>query len=142
MGDYLLQTIDYAGPPIGGFSGGDVHRVLVVEDEEAVARALERWLRKQGVEVTVILSASFLEPTLTSFNPSVVVSDLNMPGADGIEILARVKALRPQALRVLLSGSLESLDAARLEAVNPCRLVAKPWDETSLADQLGLRGPP
>ncbi len=113
-------------------------RVLLVEDDEKVARALDRWLRRQGAEVRVVGDPLELETALASFAPTHVVSDLKMPHRTGVEVLTLVKQLAPRARRAMLSGSLESLTAAGLAAIAPCRLVAKPWREETLAVELGL----
>lgn len=119
-------------------SGGGVLRVLLVEDDETIARALDRWLRRQGASVRVVADPLELEVALESFVPTLVVSDLNMPHRTGVEVLVLVKQLAPHARRVMLSGSLESLNAEHLAAIAPCRLVSKPWREETLADDLGL----
>ena len=120
-------------------SGGLVsRRVLVVEDEASVAHALARWLKRQGAAVRVVLDPLTLEVVLAEFEPTHVVSDLIMPARDGLEVMSLVKRLAPLAVRSLLSGSLDSLDAERLREVMPCRLVAKPWSDVSLAFELGL----
>ena len=115
-----------------------MQRVLVVEDEESVARALERWLKRKGCVVHVELDVGHLEARLAEFDPTHVISDLVMPQRDGLEVLAVVKRLKPAAVRLLLSGSLESLSAEVLALIAPCGLVGKPWDERDLARQLGL----
>jgi DNA-binding NtrC family response regulator len=115
-----------------------LHRILVVEDEEPVARALERWLRRQGCEVRVLLDVQLLAEVLREFNPTMVVSDLHMPLQSGLEVLAEVKRLAPAAGRALLSGSLRSVSIAELQSIQPVRLVAKPWNNATLLRDLGL----
>lgn len=127
----------------GSSSGGDVlHRVLIVEDEEPVARALERWLKRRRVEVRVLLDPLGFEVLLTAFNPTHVVSDLVMPERNGLEVLRVARQLMPDAVRVLLSGSLDSVKESALVDLMPVRLVSKPWRDATLAVDLGLEPAP
>jgi len=125
---------------IGGSSFGGVvlQRVLVVEDEEPVGRALERWLKRQRVHVLLLIDTARLEETIAAFQPTHVVSDLRMAPRDGVEVLSVVKRLAPHAVRSLLSGSLETLTEASLATISPCNLISKPWQESTLAADLGL----
>ena len=68
-------------------------RLLVVEDEQKVAAALESGLRSEGYAVTVAHTGedAFLQATTDRFD--VILLDLNLPGRDGLEIL---KAIRQQ----------------------------------------------
>jgi two-component system, OmpR family, response regulator VicR len=117
-----------------------LHRVLVVEDEEPIARVLERWLKRHKVEVWVVHDTALVERALLDFLPTHVVSDLNMPLQDGLEVLAMARRVVPDAVRCLMSGSLDSLDKGRLARVQPVRLVGKPWNDATLWRDLGLDG--
>ena len=115
-----------------------MHRVLVVEDEETVARALERSLKRLGAEVRLLFDTSLLETTLLEFRPTHVVSDLRMTPLDGIAVLSLAKRLVPEARRTVLSGSIETISQGMLEEILPCRLVSKPWRDSTLGVDLGL----
>jgi len=69
-------------------------RVLVVEDEEAIAGAIERGLIKQGYQVDVARDgAEALEMAATT-NYDVICLDLNLPRVDGIEVCRRLREER------------------------------------------------
>lgn len=110
-----------------------------MEDEEPLARALERWLKRQGAQVRVVLDPGHVETALREFDPTHVVSDLHMPGVSGITVLEQALKFAPGAVRCLLSGSLETLTPERLIAVNPVLLISKPWDDAKLAVLLGFK---
>lgn len=116
-----------------------MQRILLVEDEEAVARALERLLRRHG-EVRVLFDPQELTAVLHEFRPTVVISDLHMPTRSGLDVLAEARQVVPEATRALLSGSLQTLPAKDLLALEPLRLIAKPWNTATLARDLGLEG--
>lgn len=112
--------------------------MLLVEDEAPVARAMERWLKRQGAQVQVLHDSGVAEVLLQQRWPTIVISDYLMPGLDGVQVLALAKALNPTARRCLLSGSLFMVSEAARESLAPCLFVEKPWDGQTLRVQLGL----
>lgn len=111
--------------------------LLVVDDEPAVARAVERDLRSRyGQTLRVIRAESGREGVelvdeLTRRHDPVfaVVADQRMPEVTGLDVLARAAERAPQAKRVLLTAYADT-DAA-IRAINDVRLdhyLLKPWD--------------
>lgn len=82
-------------------------RVLLVDDEPGVLRALERLFRRRGHEVRTAPSGPAALALLDEFPPDAVVSDFLMDGMSGVELLRRIAARYPAARRVLLSGFAE-----------------------------------
>ena len=67
-------------------------RVLVVDDEVNARTALTELLRDEGYEVEMAADAFKALGKYESFSPHVVVTDLKMPGMDGIELVKKIKA--------------------------------------------------
>ena len=61
-------------------------RILVVDDEEQIRRALQRALAARGYQVEVAVDGEDALSTFGAFTPDVVVLDLNLPGIDGLEV--------------------------------------------------------
>lgn len=68
-------------------------RVLIVEDHPGLAELLTEELSEQHCKVRNTASAEDALPLLKSFRPDLVVSDLRLPGMDGIELLRTVQTL-------------------------------------------------
>ncbi|BEU96150.1 response regulator [Acidovorax sp. DW039] len=107
--------------------------VLCVDDEPSILSALKRVLRSEDCKV--LQAGSGAEAlTLLEQNPvDVVVSDMRMPGMDGAELLAQVRARWPGTSRILLTGYADM--KATIAAINEgqiYRYIHKPWDETEL----------
>jgi DNA-binding response OmpR family regulator len=69
-------------------------RVLVVEDEEAIAGAIERGLIKQGYDVDVAHDGAEALEMAAETNYDVICLDLNLPRVDGIEVCRRLREER------------------------------------------------
>ena len=61
-------------------------RILIVDDTLANLRLLTDMLREQGYEVRGAPSGEIAFNTLPSFQPDIILLDINMPGMDGYEV--------------------------------------------------------
>jgi YesN/AraC family two-component response regulator len=116
--------------------------VLVVDDEPVVARVLRRALSGPDLEVIAANCADEALDVLRARPVDVLMSDIDMPGLSGLDLVARVRSEFPCTLRMLLSGS-ATLERA-LEAINDgevTRFFAKPFEGSRMRENLlGLRG--
>ena len=67
-------------------------RVLVVEDDEAIADVLRRTLRQEGHEVRSAADGPQALHVAEEFVPDLVILDLGLPGLDGVEVCRRLRA--------------------------------------------------
>ncbi len=67
--------------------------MLIVDDEPEAREVLVLLLRERGAEVTAVASAAAAFRILRRRVPDVLVSDVGMPGQDGLEFIRRVRAL-------------------------------------------------
>jgi response regulator RpfG family c-di-GMP phosphodiesterase len=112
-------------------------KILCVDDDENILAAYQRQMRKQFQIETALGSEAGLQIISSGKSFAVVISDLRMPGMDGIEFLARVKQILPDAVRIMLTGNAD-LQAA-IEAVNHgniFRFLTKPCSNEILAQTL------
>ncbi len=85
-------------------------RILVVDDEKSMQEFLEILLRREGYDVAVCGSANEAILALESDDFDLVLSDIQMPGMTGLELLDHVKSASPDTLLVLITayGTTES----------------------------------
>ncbi len=108
-------------------------RVLIVDDDELILKALSRILESAGFEPRCYLSPDEALVALDAVAPVVVISDYMMPSMDGVAFLKLVRARFPAAVRVLCTAA-EDFRVA-LQAVNAgevFRIIAKPWHQPEL----------
>ena len=79
-------------------------RLLVADDEAAIRESLSEVLREEGYEVTEAVDGSSAIAALQAREFDLVIADLRMPGADGIEVLRRTREWAPQTLVILVTA--------------------------------------
>lgn len=79
-------------------------RLLIVEDEKTLCESLKRVLAKDGYEVTVLDSAESALKNIEEEAYDLVISDITLPGIDGIELLRRIKEKFPDQIVIIITA--------------------------------------
>lgn len=114
-------------------------KVLFVDDEENVLIGLQRQLRKSFRIETATSGYEGLQLLKNSSQYAIVVSDMRMPGMNGVEFLSKVKDISPDTVRMMLTGN--SDQATTKVAVNKgniFRFLTKPCSPSELSQALLL----
>ncbi len=106
--------------------------LLIVDDELRILTALRRCLRREGYEIITVESPHEALRVLDDRPVDLILTDHQMPGMTGIELLAEAARRRPEAARLLITGWAESISEAELKAVEVRALISKPWDDAEL----------
>jgi signal transduction histidine kinase len=107
--------------------------VLFIDDEENILRALNRLFMDEPYSIITTSDPEEMLRIVERENLKVIISDQRMPKASGVDLLARSKALRPHALRILFTGYADI--QATQDAINKgevYRYISKPWDDEGL----------
>jgi response regulator RpfG family c-di-GMP phosphodiesterase len=115
----------------------DNEKFLFVDDEQNVLDSMRRQLRKRFTIRTALSGEEGLRILREQGPFAVIVSDMRMPGMDGIELLKRVKDLYPETVRIMLTGNADQETA--IEAVNSgqiFRFLTKPCSTAILVPAL------
>lgn len=109
-------------------------RILCVDDERNVLRALERLFIDEEYEIVTCASGEEgLQELATGGEFQIVISDYRMPGMNGVEFLKQVYARWPETVRIVLSGYADS--GAIVDAINHghiYKFIPKPWNDDEL----------
>jgi DNA-binding NtrC family response regulator len=117
-----------------------VKHVLIVEDDQAVGKVLAALLRQQGVTSKVVLSAEEGLQLLAEEAFDVVVSDVRLPGADGLSLLREVIAKYADTPVIIMTahGSVAlAVEAMKLGATD---FVLKPFDPLEVGHAIQAAG--
>jgi two-component system, LuxR family, response regulator FixJ len=110
----------------------DKPRVLLVEDDAAVRRALQLLLQGGGYEVRAYRSAVGLADNPEALDSSCLVADLMMPDLDALGLLQNLRAAGWQGRAILLSGHLTDAWAAKAIEAGFDAALAKPIPDSLL----------
>jgi two-component system, cell cycle response regulator CpdR len=114
--------------------------ILVVDDDPAVLHFVERVLHRAGADITAVASgrAALRAIADDATKPTILLTAIEMPAMTGIELSARVRALRPGVQVVMTTADVASAEAARDRPDLVGRVLLKPLIEGELLAATGL----
>jgi two-component system response regulator FixJ len=113
-------------------------KVYVIDDDEAMRDSLEFMLGSADFDVTLFESAHHFLDTISSTDFGCVVSDVRMPGIDGIELLKRLKMTHNALPVVIMTGHGDvplAVEAMKLGAVD---FLEKPFEDDRLIGMIDV----
>jgi PAS domain S-box-containing protein len=117
--------------------GAEQRRVLIIDDEGTIRRALARFYTRRGWIATEAENGAHALRRLvdSSEDFDLIISDVKMPEVSGIELHAALEAFRPDILDrfVFCTGEMQSAAVAAFFARTGCRVLLKPFDLKTLA---------
>lgn len=123
------------GSPSALDAGADIdglNRVLVVDDEETVRRMLTRVVTSAGYDVDTAADGHSARELLSEKRYELVISDVSMPGMDGIELLQMVRRHDLDLPVILVTGQPSLQSAMRAIEHGTFRYIAKPFQPAEL----------
>ena len=88
-----------------------IEQIWIVDDDSSIRWVMEKALTRAGLDCRAFESADDVLTALSSEEPMVVVSDIRMPGMDGIQLLAQIRIQQPD-LPVIITTAHSDLDSA------------------------------
>jgi DNA-binding response OmpR family regulator len=114
--------------------------ILVVDDEPAIRRALERALKRWGHSVHVASTGEAGIEMLGIHEVDIVLMDLRMPGMSGQTLFHSIVARWPHLVErvIVMTGDLEAVDHFDWLMHNRLPILTKPFELTQLETMLGV----
>lgn len=107
-------------------------KVLVVDDEQVVLDSVRKHLRREGYDIQTVLTGSEAIGILESGWPEVIITDLMMPGMDGLELLERVHDSKPEIPVIMITGFATMRTALQALRQGAFDYIAKPFTRAEL----------
>src|SRR5882724_5656265 len=108
-------------------------RILVIDDEPALLKVLATVLQQSGFQVFTARSGKEATATVLEHPIDLLITDLNMPDEDGIEIIRRLKNDLPQLKVIAMSGAFAEYHDGRAK-LGADATFSKPMNATQLLD--------
>ena len=105
-----------------------MEHILLIDDEVSILHSLKLSLVKENYKLHFANCASEALSIVKKHDIAVVVSDHQMPGKNGVDLLAEIRDLRPDIIRILLTGECDSV--CTIDSINKAHVylfLSKPF---------------
>jgi len=116
------------------------HKILVVDDEHAVADTLCMIFKKCGFDCRTAYTGFAAVASTDEFCPELLLCDISMPGMGGLEVVSTITRKCPECRVLLLTGHYTNLGCAQAWALShpaPSRIMTKPVPPAQLLEAAG-----
>lgn len=110
--------------------------VAIVDDEEAIRKALSRLLRASGLEAESYANGQEFLDAAAEHRPDCVVLDLHMPGMSGLQVLRKLKAAGQRLSIVVITAHDEPETRERCIDAGACAYLRKPLEDRLLLNAI------
>ncbi|MBU1340202.1 MAG: response regulator [Proteobacteria bacterium] len=107
-------------------------KILLVDDEEGIRKVLKITLESAGYDVCLAPDGEAGLATFIREHPDIVITDIKMPGIDGIELLKRIKNLNPEIEVIMITGHGDMDLAVKSLQYEAADFITKPIDSGDL----------
>ncbi|MFC1658259.1 response regulator [Candidatus Omnitrophota bacterium] len=103
-------------------------KILVVDDEKDFLFTMEYWLQSKGYEVKTASDGLQALEMVKSFDPNIILLDVNMPGIDGLETLKRLREFNKNVPVIIITAYIAEDRVAETSAYHISGLFYKDKD--------------
>lgn len=115
--------------------------VLIIDDEKLVTKSLQKLLGREGYSVVIATSGAEAIEKFKASNFDLIVSDVRMPGMDGIETIEKIRQLQKELARdcipeILITGFANEESYNRALKLKVADYIFKPFDSKQFLDAI------
>ncbi len=128
----FVAFLDQNGMPLPKELRPPEKAVLVVDDDQDMAKAIQRTLKRAGFEVLVATDGFVAGALAATFKPAVITLDLKMPGLGGLAILKAIRNTPDMETRILVVSAMPAEELAEARAAGADDVLEKPFKNADL----------
>jgi len=106
----------------------ETHSILVVDDERSMRDFLAIMLKKEGYRVTSVEDGNQAIKAIQKDIYDLVITDIKMPGIDGLQVLQTIKELSPETLVIMITAFSSTQDAVKAMKQGAIDYISKPFE--------------
>lgn len=107
-------------------------RILVVDDDRGMGQLLKRVLEKESLEIFNVLNGEDALEEVQKREFDLVISDIKLPGMDGLELLGRIKQLNPHLMVIMITAYAKVESAVEAMKIGAYDYITKPFSTDEL----------
>ena len=109
-------------------------RIFIVDDNQELARVIQKMVEDEGFEVKLAKDVQDGYWAFLEFKPDLVITDIQMPGGTGLELMEHIRIVDPTVRTIYMSGDLSSFRSPIEEEKKryPVSLLEKPFSKDEL----------
>lgn len=111
--------------------------ILLADDSVTIQKVIELTFMEEDYDVLAVSDGDEALEKLGETSPDIVIADVHMPGASGLDVCRRSKVAHPDIPVLLLVGTFEPFDEAEAEAAGADAHLKKPFDSQELLQRVG-----
>lgn len=113
---------------------GEKMKILIVDDNQGVASVVQFMLELEGHEIRLALNGPEGYIAYLQFRPALVITDIQMPGENGFELMNHIREKDPTVKTIYMSGNLEQFNSLLEEEKNKYQVnfLDKPFSREEL----------
>jgi len=115
-----------------------VDRILVVEDEPDLRKVLSTLLKREGYQVDLADSGSGAKEMLGREVYDLVITDVRLPGASGIDVLRTSRELYPESPVIVITAFASDETAEEARKLGAFNFITKPFDNEKIVADVGI----
>lgn len=113
--------------------------ILIIDDDEVIRDSISEYLEDSGFVTEVTASAEQGLEVFTEINPSLVITDMNLPGKQGIELIEELMELNEQLPVIVITGESDIKVAISALKLGACDFMQKPISDLAMLEHAVCR---
>ncbi|WP_339863821.1 response regulator transcription factor [Paremcibacter congregatus] len=102
-------------------------KILIVDDDEAILRMLETFLRQEGFDVATVANGTIALAKIKAYEPDIILLDINLPGEDGLTVAKKLRLENQNIGIIMVTGKGDIIDRVVGLEMGADDYIAKPF---------------